>query len=111
MGCGCGNMAEGEYTWSGGGLKYAVAMTCEGFDMNTDDWEIIVKRGMKQIVFDPTTAIYDPEGDQWYICVDTALLGPGSLDIIFHALVPDDDFPEGIRHEYVKRKLININSL
>ncbi len=104
-------MTEGEYTWSGSGLKYAVNMTCEGFSMNDDDWTITVTRGNKSIVFDRDTAVYDDGDDQWYICINSSELGPGELFITFDAYVPDEDFDDGIRHEIQKYRLINIKSL
>ena len=99
-----------EYTWAGTGLKYAVSMTCEGFDMDEDDWTITVARGNKTIVFDANSAIRDNEG-QWYICFDSAFFGPGRMTITFDASVPDEDFDEGIRHEIQRYDLINIKSL
>ena len=41
-----------DFTWNGTGLKYAITMTCDGFDMNTDDWTVTVTRGSKKMVFD-----------------------------------------------------------
>lgn len=107
MGCDCNNNGAHEVAWFGGGAKFAVNMTCEGFDMNEDDWTITVTRGSKSIQFDKDTAIYDGEG-QWYICIDTELLGQGLAMITFEALVPDTDFPSGFRKEIQKYPFINI---
>ena len=87
-----------EYTWKGAGLKYAVSMTCDGFDMNEDDWTITVTRGNQSKVFTPENSIQDPNL-QWYICLDTDEFASGELYITFDACVPDGDFPGGIRHE------------
>ena len=117
MSCGCGCEGQGEYVWGGTGLKFAVSMTCEGFNMDEDDWTITVVRGNKSIEFNPSNAVHEtvptPEGDvsQWYICVETSELGPGEMSIIFDASVPDDDFESGVRHEIQKYKLVNIKSL
>ena len=99
-----------EYIWKGTGLKYAVTMTCAGFDMDSDNWTITVARGSQKMVFDRDNAVQDDQG-QWYICIDTADLAPGRLDIIFDAHVPDGDFESGIRHEIQKYTLTNLKNL
>lgn len=104
-----GNVANTN-TWNGTGLKFAVTMTCEGFDMDEDDWNIKVRRGTKEIIFTRENSIQDENG-QWYICVDTTLLGPGIIYIIFEALVPDTDFNGGVRKEIQKYELIYNKSL
>ena len=101
-----------DFTWNGTGLKYAITMTCDGFDMNEDDWTVTVTRGSKKMVFDKENSIHhtetvgNEEVDQWYICIPSEDLGPGLLQIIYDALVPDQDFVDGIRHEIQKFDLI-----
>lgn len=109
-GCGCDMMDELESFYLPSGLKFAVNMTCEDFDMDTDDWTITVTRGRNSIVFDKDSAIKGTD-EQWYICIDTEALGPGRMDIIFEALVPDDDFEGGVRKEVMKYPLINGKSV
>ena len=89
--------------------KYAVNMEAEGFDMNTDDWKIVVSRGPKFLVFDKTNSVYDSGEDQWYIIVDTDQLGPGQSYISFEAKIPDTDDESGYRWERVVYKFIYIN--
>ena len=91
------------------GIKYAVSMTCEGFDMDLDDWTIRVVRGTNVLTFTRDNSIHE-EG-AWYICVDTSRLGPGKARIIFDASVPDDDFPNGIRREVSSYDLTDLSSL
>lgn len=110
MGCDCEQNKEQEFTWSGSGLKYAVNMDCDGFDMDEDDWKITVVRGAKTIEFTPENAVQGEDG-QWYICIDTSLLSPGDAFIIFDAFIPDEDFEDGIRHDIKKYKLTEIKSL
>lgn len=108
-----------EHTWAGTGLKYAVTMTCEGFDMDTDDWTITVTKGNQSKEFTPDNSIQEvtetttPGGEtvtntQWYICIDTGEFAPGDLYITYDACVPDADFPGGIRHEIQEYFLTNI---
>ena len=114
MACGCcSNNGTEDYGYVGGGLKWAVNMTCEGFDMNTDDWKIIVTRGTNTVEYTRDTAVCDDSGQtpQWYICLDTTELGSGKAIITFVAYVPDADFPGGIRTEVAEYDLINIHGL
>lgn len=108
MGCGC---TEDKYTWNGTGLKYAVRMDCEGFDMNEDDWIIVITCGDKSVTFSPENAVYNDSENQWYICINTEELGPGELYITFEAHVPDEDFPVGYRREIQKYRLVKIKNL
>ena len=108
-GCGCGTPNDGEYTLAGGGVKFAVNMTCEGFDMDEDDWTITVSRGDNVLVFDKDSAVKDGDG-QWYICVDTEALGAGEAGIVFEAYVPDEDFEGGLRHEIQEFRLMVIKN-
>lgn len=112
MACGCCNNDSGEnYGYVGSDLKWAVSMTCEGFDMNENDWKIIVSRGPKHVEFTKDNAIYDEQADQWYICVDTTAIGPGKAIITFVAYVPDSDVNGGIRTEIAEYDLVNIRRL
>lgn len=108
MSCGCD--CDGNPVWVGTGLKFAVNMTCPGFDMDSDEWKITVTRGTRRVEFTPENAVQD-DNDQWYICFDTAELGPGEVDIIFEAFVPDEDFESGVRREVQKYRLVNIKSV
>ncbi len=110
MPCQCSNSTE-DYGYVGSDLKWAVSMTCEGFDMNEDDWKIIVSRGSRSVEYTNETAIYDDQADQWYICVDTTALGPGKAIITFVAYVPDSDILGGVRTEIAEYDLINIRRL
>lgn len=96
--------------FQGGDYKYAVCMTAEGFNMNTDDWIITVRGGCRTLTFTPENAIHDQDDDQWYICINTDLLGPGQAYITFEAHVPDTDFEAGFRREKETYRLIFINA-
>ena len=96
-------------SWLGGHLKFAVSMSCPGFDMETDDWRITVTRRDKSVVFTKENAVND--GEQWYICLDSSEIGVGTVFIIFEAFVPDGDFPDGIRREVERYELIRIKNI
>ena len=89
--------------------KYAVNIEAEGFDMNADDWTITVMRGPNKLVFNKDNAAYDSGADQWYIVVNTDLLGAGQSYIAFEAKIPDTDDVSGFRRERLVYKFIYIN--
>lgn len=100
------NSPDRELGFHGGDYKYAVSMSAEGFDMNTDDWKIIVRTRMKSVTFTPENSIHNLEEDQWYICLDTDMIETGQATITFEAHVPDTDFPKGYRREKETYRLI-----
>ena len=104
--CCCNIDEQREHIISGNGLKYALNMTCEGFDINEDDWTVTLTRGNWSKEFTPSNSIQKIENEgtenettQWYICFDTAEMPEGDVYITYDAYVPDDDFEGGIRHE------------
>jgi len=105
--CACNNEDIGFY---GGDFKYAVSMTCEGFDMNTDDWIITVSAGCKSVSFTRENSVFDDDENQWYICISSDLIGFGQAYITFEAHVPDTDFEAGFRREKLTYKLIFLNT-
>ena len=105
--CNCSESATANAYLIGGMYKFAVSMTCEGFDMATDDWTVTITRGTASVSFTPESSVMDESDGQWYICLDTAAFKPGDAYITFEADVPDDDFPGGIRKEISERYFCN----
>lgn len=90
-------------------LKFALTITSEGFDMDTDSWVAKVQCGKKIVTCSREDgAVVDD--NQWYILVDSAVLGVGSYYLIVEIDVPDDDFDDGYRHEVLKtgRPICNV---
>ena len=54
---------------------------------------------------------FEDDENQWYILVDTAILGSGTYNIVVDIDVPDNDFDDGFRHEVVKKELFKIKSV
>lgn len=116
--CNCSESATSTAYWIGGMYKFAVNMTCDGFDMDTDDWAITITRGLNSVSFTPENSVHEVENEgteneisQWYICLDTDGFKPGDAYITYEASVPDDDFPEGIRKEVSESYFCNFKSL
>lgn len=79
-------------------LKYAVNITAYGFDMAEDDFCIDLKNGKKTLHFDKENLVVD-DNNIYYLCFDSALIGEGLVTAIVTAMVPDPDFPDGVRNE------------
>ena len=79
-------------------LKFAINITAEGFDMDTDDYEIILRCGGKRITV-PKSEIVVGENNTHYLLVNTDEFTGGTLRMVVKAQVPDDDFDDGYRAE------------
>lgn len=103
-------MAE-EIAYEGTDLKYAIVMEAPGFSMEEDDWSVEIRSGKKVLATYPKEdCIVDGDG-QYYVCIEHDVLSVGTIDIVFRASVPDTDFPDGIRDEVDKKKLIVLKKL
>lgn len=101
--------------------KYLIKIESSGFDMETDDFEVLLKRGgntltirKEDMVVEPYTVIVDNvevTKKNYYICFNTADLGPGVVSMTVTAHVPDTDFPDGIRDEVDKFNFLRIKSV
>ena len=89
--------------------KYHLEIVSEGFDMETDDFEVELKRGPNVITLKKNDLVKDVNGD-FYVTFDTAELGPGGVTMTVTAYVPDEDFPDGLRTEIDKFKFLKIKS-
>lgn len=114
--CNCANIDAETHTWSGTGLKYQLNMTCEGWDIDTDDWLVTITRGNVALEFTPENATHHVENEglenetsEWYITIDTDALPPGECYITYDVSVPDDDFDDGVRHEIKEEYLCTID--
>lgn len=91
-------------------LKLSFKITCDGFDMDNDDWTATVKKGNKKVVCDrENNSAHDENG--WYLLVDSSILGSGRYDLIVDIDVIDPDFPDSLRHETYKQELFNVNAV
>lgn len=89
--------------------KYLIDIKSSGFNMETDDFDIEIKRGSKIINFKKEDLVKDLDGN-FYIVFDTNDLGPGGVTITVVAHVPDEDFQDGFRDEVDKFKFLKIKS-
>ena len=87
-------------------FKYLVDIAASGFSMADDDFNIKLKRGNVVKVFQKDDLVRD--GDDFYLCFDSAEFGKGSITAIITAYVPDSDFEDGFRTEVYKLELVNV---
>lgn len=90
-------------------LKFLITINSEGFDMDRDDYTIILKRGNKEIAFDKSDIVVD--GSNHYLCIENTKLkelGTGDVYIVVYAEVPDSDFEDSMRLEVDKKLLCHI---
>ncbi len=90
-----------ERYYVGTDLKFALTITSEGFNMDTDPWVATVRCGKKEVKCERANSVIDENG-QWYILVDSSVLMAGTYILIVDIDVPDDDFKDGYRHETLK---------
>lgn len=94
----------------GSELKVVIQITCEGFSMDNDPWEAIVRQGSKEIRCSRgSNSVFD--GENWVLLIDTSILGKGRYSIVVDIDVPDADFDDGYRHETYKQLLMLVNGI
>lgn len=95
--------------WQGSDLKFLLEIVSEGFDIDNDNYTIVLKRGAKEIVINKSDIVVDNE--EHFLCVTKEqldVLGTGDIYIVTYAEVPDTDFVNtNIRREVDKKKLCN----
>ena len=102
-----------EENWfTGSDIKVKVELVCEGFDMDLNEWSITVYiNGKKAHTYPKRDCARDDEGG-WYCCISRSHLKKnGVLTLAADASVPDDDFPDGVRHEVDKAKIGNYRAI
>lgn len=98
-------------------VKYKIEITSPGFNMYTDDFNIVLKRGSVQKRYEKSDLIHEVVSEDgtdkhnYYLCFDTSEFGAGNIVAIVTAYVPDTDFPDGLRTEIDKFDLLTPKSL
>ena len=78
---------EDEKLYLGTTAKYLLEITGDGFNMDRDDFEIVLKGTTGSVLI------------KFYIYFDSRRLGPGKVKAVITAFVPDADVSGGIRNE------------
>lgn len=56
-------MNNREHTFEGTELKYLLEIEAIGFDMETDDFNVTLKRGIKELHFEKADFVIEPYSD------------------------------------------------
>jgi hypothetical protein len=106
--------------FSGTERKFLVEMISPGFDMERDEFEVVLTRGMTQRVFHKSDMIEEEytvtennvevTKKNYYLCFDTMDFGSGVIVATLIAHVPDSDFPDGIRDEVEEFDLLLVKN-
>jgi len=101
--------------------KYLIEVNSTGFDMDRDDFSIVLRRGANRVeipksklIVEPYTIVKDGQEvtkNNYYLVFDTTDLGPGAVSITVTAHVPDTDFDDSIRDEVDKFDFLRIKSV
>lgn len=108
--CPCPEPPEGmETARLGTGLKYSLAITAEGFDMERDYFRMVITCGGKTLEIPKEEMLYGDDGT-WYAGIDTSVLCEGVVSMAVYAFVPDDAFKGGMRTEVWKKPIIYLTN-
>ena len=87
-------------------LKFILEIESPGFDMDRDEFEVLLEGGEGSVLLRKQDMVSD--GENWYRCFSTKSLGAGLIRATVTAHVPDDDFEDGIRDEVDKYVIADI---
>lgn len=89
-------------------LKFKIDIQAVGFDMDVNDYSIVLKCGNQRVAVSKSNVVTD--GGDHYLLIDTTQFASGVLTLIVTANVTDSDFPGGVRREVDVKKLCIINN-
>ncbi|MBR4758347.1 MAG: hypothetical protein IK084_06020 [Bacteroidaceae bacterium] len=111
-------MINRDTTFDGTKLKYLLDIKATGFEMDRDDFDVLLRRGEKSLLLHKSDLVVKPvtvvennvsiEKHEYYVCFDSHYFGPGTITVIVTMQVPDADFPDGFRTIVDKFGLINV---
>lgn len=115
--------------YKGEEVKFAILLTAEGFDMDSDDFDIEVKSPKNSIkaskgastedlvIFkengsDSSSSSSSESGDTWYAIVNTSkFTATGELKVVATAYVPDTNASGNIRKQIDVKKLGDLKNV
>lgn len=90
--------------------KYLIKIESSGFNMDLDEFELIIKRGPNSVRIDKRELVIDEDGN-FYVSIDTTPLGVGKASMVVKAYVPDEDCSEGTREEVGKFDFLKVRGI
>lgn len=92
----------------GAGAKIRLEIAATGFNMHDNEFYVVLKQGGFTRTI-PKSAFKEDEQQNFYLCIDTVQWKIGIVDAYVWADVPDMDFPNHIRKEVDKFRIIIID--
>lgn len=97
--------------YEGQDMKLRVEINASGFDITRDEFEIVLKKGNKEVAVDKSQITN--EDDEWRVSLTKeqfAELGTGDVYIVTYAYIPDSDysFRDGVRVEVDKKFIAKV---
>ena len=101
--------------------KYLLEINAVGFSMDTDDFDVLLKRGSKSLLLHKEDLVVENytvvennitiDKNHYYVCFATDYFGPGDITVVITAYVPDTDFESGFRREVDRFTLTNVKAI
>lgn len=91
-------METNDRIYYGSTPKFVLEIVGDGFNMSTDDFEIVLKGSQGSVLIEKKDTFVG-DGGKFYFSFDTEELGVGKVKAVVTARVPDGDMPRGIRNE------------
>jgi hypothetical protein len=91
-------------------LKFLISIEAQGFSMDLDDYKIVLRCKNVQKTVTKNDIVVDDQNNH-YLCVDSTQFGPGMLQMVVYAYVPDEDFPDNDRAEVAVLNLCEIKKV
>ena len=93
-----------DHYWVGTDLKFAIEITADGFDMDDDDYSIVLRCGLKTMELTKSDIVEGGNGEH-LLLVDTTQFPSGTLRMVVYAKVPDEDYDSNVRREVAVKDL------
>lgn len=105
--------------YKGTEVKFGINLAAPGFDMDTDDFEIMIVSAATSVsgakgnpdssskirIFSEPSDSSGESGSNWYAIAETDTLKTGALKVIAKAYIPDANAADGIRTEVAVAEL------
>jgi len=97
--------------WEGQDLKFAVNVESLGFDVDRDDFKLVLKRGSNTAIINKSQ--FKRRDNMLILPIFKEVLsqlGSGDIYAVFYADIPDSDFDDdGLRTEVDKQLITKVN--
>lgn len=90
--------------------KFSVEISAQGFDMDEDDFTLLIMKGHNAVKEVRKSELVVDNGT-YLLCIDTNEIGTGNFDLAVVAEVPDSHFGDTKRTEIERVSLLTVKKL